>query len=74
MEPLLFFVDRISEGRAILLCLNDDENALDLPLRNLPLGTREGDYLSTAFVNQEHLREAAQKEISDIMDGLGDNP
>lgn len=74
MKELLFFVDRISEGTAVVLTGEEEGLELTLPLTLLPSGVCEGDYVRASFELDEEARKRARAEIERMMDELGDNP
>ena len=62
-------VDRIENQTAVLL-FGDEEIKVDMPLKLLPAGTREGSLLQVDFT-LDRKGEAAQREkISNLLDKL----
>lgn len=67
------FVDRIEEQIAVVILSDDDTVQLDLPLRYLPAGIREGDHLTIHFELAPDDMKAARKRIEDIQQELAAN-
>jgi hypothetical protein len=63
------FVDRITDGIASLVC-GDGEYTVDFPLRALPGGTKEGDWLRVSFSADEEKKKRVAEEIDSLMDEL----
>ena len=62
-------VDRI-EGDTAVLLIGEEETRLDIPLRLLPEGTREGSHLTIAFELDKDSEEKKRQEISSLLDKL----
>ena len=62
-------VDRI-EGDTAVLLIGEEETRLDIPLRLLPEGTREGSHLTIAFELDKDSEEKKRQEISSLFDKL----
>ena len=62
-------VDRIENQIAVVL-VGKDEIQLDVPLRLLPEGTREGSHLTIAFELDKDSEEKKRQEISSLLDKL----
>lgn len=54
------YVDRIEAGLAVIILKDDDGFQFDLPLHQLPTGTKAGDHL---LIHIELEREAAQATL-----------
>ena len=63
------FVDRISDGVATLV-YGEGEFTADVPLRVLPRGTKEGDYIRASFTPDADTKKRAMDEIDSLMDEL----
>lgn len=59
-------VDRIESGLAVIVLSDDDEIQFDIPLKYLPVGTKEGDHLTLAFEPNPAGAEAARKRIAEM--------
>jgi hypothetical protein len=67
---VLFFVDRISGGIATLL-YEEGKFSATLPLRALPEGVREGDWLRVSFETDHAKKSLARSDIDSLMEELG---
>lgn len=71
-----FFVDRVSEGIAVLIPHTPDvlANETLVSVSLLPEGVAEGDWLDVAFELDCETKRRFQEEIDNIMVELGDDP
>lgn len=63
-------IDRIEGDLAVLVLYEDDRVKLNLPLRCLPEGVREGDHLQMGFAQDEESRESERKRVGDLLKDL----
>jgi hypothetical protein len=68
-------VDRIEEKIAVIILGDDDKVRLDLPLKYLPKGIKEGDHLRIGIELAPEETEGARKRIKKLQQELmdGDN-
>ena len=64
-----FFVDRISNGIATIV-YGGGEFTAEMPVRFLPDGTGEGDYVRASFVLDPRKKNRVKDEIDSLMDEL----
>lgn len=62
-------IDRIEEGRALLLC-GDEETPVALPRELLPSGAAEGDILTVSFQIDHQATAEQRKKIDRLLDRL----
>jgi Protein of unknown function (DUF3006) len=63
-------VDRIEGDLAVLVLYDDDRVKLNVPVRCLPEGLREGDHLLMSFSDDRASRAAEKKRVDDLLEGL----
>jgi hypothetical protein len=66
---IYLFIDRISDGIATLL-YEEGRFSAALPARALPVGAREGDWLTVSFGIDRDKKSEVKKEIDSLMDEL----
>lgn len=60
-------IDRIEGDLAVLVLYDDDGVKFNLPLRYLPEGVEEGDYLQMNFSKDPSTRASEQKRVDDLL-------
>jgi len=68
-KEISFFVDRIVGG-VVTLVYEGGEFTADVPIRVLPPGTIEGDYIRASFVPDREKKNRLKDEIDSLMDEL----
>ncbi|HYO91942.1 MAG TPA: DUF3006 domain-containing protein [Pyrinomonadaceae bacterium] len=64
-------IDRIEDGDVAVLMVDDDEKTqIDFPLRLLPEGASDGDYLRINITRERGLRSAAEDRIKKLQERL----
>lgn len=69
-EALNAYVDRIEERMAVIVLADDDEVSFDLPLKYLPRGIKEGDYLRIGIEPAPDETEEARQRIEKLQKEL----
>ena len=72
-KTLVANVDRIEEKIAVIILGDDDEVKLDLPLKYLPKGIKEGDHLRIGIEIAPEETEGARKRIKKLQQELMDD-
>lgn len=67
---LLLTVDRIKEGRAVLLVRPDEERSILWPVADLPPDCREGDILTVTVEVSRSETEAARERVESLLHRL----
>jgi hypothetical protein len=62
-------VDRIENGQAVVL-FGDDEIKVDIPVKVLPVGVKEGDILRVEFTIDKEAESKQRARISQLLDSL----
>ncbi|MGI6113658.1 MAG: DUF3006 domain-containing protein [Mahellales bacterium] len=62
-------VDRIENGQAVVL-FGDDEIKVDIPVRFLPEGIKEGNILRVEFTIDKEAERKQREKISQLLDSL----
>lgn len=62
-------VDRIENGQAVVL-FGDDEIKVDIPVRVLPAGVKEGDILRVEFTIDKETERKQREKISQLLNSL----
>jgi hypothetical protein len=65
-------IDRIEEGIAILIPLDDDTERIRLPVSSLPPGCREGDIITLPDDRDEAATTGAKDRVSNLIRKLQD--
>ena len=63
-------LDRIEEGRGVLLVRDEEELSFSLPRELLPGGCREGDILVLSIKRDPEATGDAKKRVSDLLEKL----
>jgi hypothetical protein len=63
-------VDRVEDGVAVLVMSDDDTVKLNLPVKYLPKGARDGDHLQVSFKMDEKGRKEQKSRVSDLLKEL----
>jgi hypothetical protein len=63
-------VDRVEEGIAVLIPLDDPRQRITVPAKFLPPGSREGDVLTLTFEEDPEETAAARERVSLLIDKL----
>lgn len=63
-------VDRIEEGKAVLLVRESETDAILWPMRALPEGVREGMILKIRVEPDEEATQAAKKRVENLLKKL----
>lgn len=71
---LRLFVDRIEGDAGVLIADAPAEGELAVPLSFLPVGVREGDWLSVSFRHDPGKADETRREIDSLLDSLGNAP
>jgi hypothetical protein len=71
-KTLVAHVDRIEEKIAVIILNDDDKVQLDLPLKYLPKGIKEGDHLRIGIEIAPEETESARKRIKKLQQELID--
>ncbi len=66
-------IDRITEGRALLLC-GDEEIPVELPRELLPPGAAEGDILAVSLQIDHQATAEQRKKIERLLGRLTEEP
>jgi len=64
------FLDRIEGEVAVLLLGDAEQDRIEIPLKYLPRGLREGIVLTGAFTVEEEETEAARSRVQALIDEL----
>ncbi|MCX6697270.1 MAG: DUF3006 domain-containing protein [Methanoregula sp.] len=63
-------IDRIEEGIAVLISIDDETLRVNVPVLLLPDGSREGDILTITCERDVKATRAAQERVSQFIDRL----
>lgn len=63
-------VDRIEGDLAVLVLHSDDRVKLNVPIRCLPGGLREGDHLVMSFSEDQGSRASEKSRVDELLEGL----
>jgi hypothetical protein len=69
---LRMFIDRIEGNMAVVLMGEDESVKVDMPVKWLPQGIKEGSLLYMNCETDEN--DTDRRSIKQMMDELGDNP
>jgi hypothetical protein len=71
---MLYTIDRIEEGIAVLLERDGETVKLTLPVSVLPKGSVEGDVISLIFERDETATAAARERVTHLREKLKNRP
>jgi hypothetical protein len=74
MAEILFSIDRVENGTAILIARDDPAIQITLPVAWLPPGCGEGDIMSMSLERDEEATAAAKQRIALLIDKLRQKP
>jgi hypothetical protein len=63
-------IDRLEEGTAVLISLDDETLRVNVPVLLLPKGSREGDILTITFERDVEATRAAHERMAGLVDRL----
>ena len=66
------FLDRVEGDKAVLLLGEHQKDAVVLPLRYLPTGSREGMVFTLIVRFEPQLTEESRREISGLIDSMAE--
>lgn len=67
---LTVVLDRIEEGKAVLLCCPDEREKLIWPVELLPEGTMEGDILTFEISKDEFATAKSRERVANLLEKL----